>query len=128
MRCLTWKKTQDTIFNNSSSEAFKRVKEGAVYTAFKGVVLSMMRAMDMVYLEDKIIVNAIYPGSTNTLSLVERIKCKGGNYEEVRQQYITRQRIGRLGTPDEIVEGVLFLAVNQFCTDVNLLVDGGVTV
>jgi 2-keto-3-deoxy-L-fuconate dehydrogenase len=87
----------------------------------------MTRAMAMDYLEDKIRVNAICPGTTDTPSLVERIKSRGGNYEDLRNQYIARQRIGRLGTPDEIAEGVLFLTLNEFCTGVSLLVDGGMT-
>ncbi|MFX1242630.1 MAG: SDR family NAD(P)-dependent oxidoreductase [Promethearchaeota archaeon] len=121
------KKTQGVIINNSSSVAFKGVKDRAAYTASKGAVLSMTRAMAMDYLEDKIRVNAICPGTTDTPSLVQRIRNRGGNYEEVRQQYIARQRIGRLGTPEEIAEGVLFLVLNEFCTGGSLLVDGGMT-
>ena len=118
------------IFFNS----FRDNEEGIIfnpdscsYTASKGAVLSMTRAMAVDYLEDKIRVNVICPGTTDTPSLAERIKSRGGSYEEVRQQYIERQRIGRLGTPEEIAEGVLFLVVNNFCTGVSLLVDGGMT-
>ena len=87
----------------------------------------MTRAMAMDYLEDKIRVNAICPGTTDTPSLTQRIKNRGGNYEEIRKQYILRQRTGRLGTPEEIAEGVLFLVFNEFCTGISLLVDGGMT-
>ena len=121
------KKTQGVIINNSSSVAFKGVKDRVAYTASKGAVLSMTRAMAADYLEDKIRVNAICPGTTDTPSLTERIKNKGGNFEEVRQQFISRQRLGRLGTPEEIAEGALFLTVNEFCTGISLLVDGGMT-
>ena len=121
------RKTRGVIINNSSSVAFKGVKDRAAYTASKGAVLSMTRAMAADYLEDKIRVNAICPGTTDTPSLTERIKSRGGNFEEVKQQYISRQRLGRLGTPEEIAEGVLFLTVNEFCTGVSLLVDGGMT-
>jgi len=121
------KKSQGVIINNASSVAFKGVKDRAAYSASKGAVLSMTRAMAMDYLEDKIRVNAICPGTTETPSLLQRIRNRGGNYEEVRQQYIARQRLGRLGTPEEIAEGVLFLVINKFCTGVSLLVDGGMT-
>jgi NAD(P)-dependent dehydrogenase (short-subunit alcohol dehydrogenase family) len=121
------RKTKGVIINNASSVAFKGVKDRAAYTASKGAVLSMTRAMAMDYIEDKIRVNAICPGTTDTPSLAERIKSRGGNYEEVRQQYILRQRIGRLGSPEEIAEGVMFLVLNEFCTGVSLLVDGGMT-
>ncbi len=121
------KKTQGVIVNNSSSVAFKGVKDRAAYTASKGAVLSMTRAMAADYVEDKIRVNAICPGTTDSPSLAERIKSRGGNFEEVKQQFVARQRMGRLGKPEEIAEGVLFLALNEFCTGVSLLVDGGMT-
>ena len=121
------KKTQGVIINNASSVAFKGVPNRAAYTASKGAVLSMTRAMAADYIDDKIRVNAICPGTTDSPSLEQRIRDRGGNYEEVRQQYIVRQRLGRLGTPEEIAEGVLFLATNEFCTGVSLLVDGGMT-
>ncbi|MFW9827633.1 MAG: SDR family NAD(P)-dependent oxidoreductase [Candidatus Thorarchaeota archaeon] len=121
------KKTHGVIVNNASSVAFKGVKDRAAYTASKGAVLSMTRAMAMDYLEDKIRVNVVCPGTTDTPSLAERIRNRGGSYEEVRQKYIERQRIGRLGTPQEIANGVLFLVLNEFCTGVSLLVDGGMT-
>jgi len=121
------RKTQGVIINNSSSVAFKGVKDRVAYTASKGAVLSMTRAMAADYLEDKIRVNAICPGTTDSPSLAKRIKSRGGNYDEIRQGYIDRQPLKRLGTPEEIAEGVLFLALNEFCTGVSLLVDGGMT-
>ena len=119
------KETKGTIVNNSSSVAFKGVENRVAYTASKGAVLSMTRAMAMDYLKDKIRVNAICPGTTESPSLEKRIRSKGRNYNEVKAEYISRQRMGRLGKPEEIAEGVLFLVLNEFCTGVSLLVDGG---
>ena len=121
------KKTKGTIINNSSILALKGIKDRAAYTASKGAVLSMTRAMAADYIEDKVRINAICPGTTDTPSLTERIKSCGGNYEQVRQQYIARQKMGRLGTPQEIAEGVLFLALNEFCTGISLSIDGGMS-
>jgi meso-butanediol dehydrogenase/(S,S)-butanediol dehydrogenase/diacetyl reductase len=121
------RKSHGVIINNSSSVAFKGVKDRVAYTASKGAVLSMTRAMATDYLEDKVRVNAICPGTTDSPSLAKRIKSKGGNYNEIRQVYIDRQPLKRLGTPEEIAEGVLFLVLNEFCTGVSLLVDGGMT-
>jgi len=119
------KEIKGTIVNNSSSVAFKGVENRAAYTASKGAVLSMTRAMAMDYLKDEIRVNAICPGTTESPSLENRIRSKGGDYQEVKAEYISRQRMGRLGKPEEIAEGVLFLVLNKFCTGVSLLVDGG---
>ena len=121
------RKTQGVIINNSSSVAFKGVKDRVAYTASKGAVLSMTRAMAADYLGDNVRVNAICPGTTDSPSLVKRIKSRGGDYNEIRQGYIDRQPLKRLGTPNEIAEGVLFLVLNEFCTGVSLLVDGGMT-
>ena len=121
------RKTQGVIINNSSSVAFKGVKDRVAYTASKGAVLSMTRAMAADYLDDNVRINAICPGTTDSPSLVKRIKSRGGNYNEIRQGYIDRQPLKRLGTPEEIAEGVLFLVLNEFCTGVSLLVDGGMT-
>lgn len=121
------KKTKGCIINNASSVAFKGVPNRAAYTASKGAVLSMTRAMASDYLQDNIRVNAICPGTTDTPSLTERIKNRGGDYNKTRQSYIDRQPLKRLGSPEEIAEGVLFLATNKFCTGVSLLVDGGMT-
>ena len=119
------KETKGTIVNNSSSVAFKGVENRVAYTASKGAVLSMTRAMAMDYLNDKIRVNAICPGTTESPSLEKRIRSKGGDYRQVKEESISRQRMGRLGKPEEIAEGVLFLVLNEFCTGVSLLVDGG---
>ncbi|MEJ2294884.1 MAG: SDR family NAD(P)-dependent oxidoreductase [Candidatus Lokiarchaeota archaeon] len=60
------KKTMGCIINNASSVAFKGVPNRAAYTASKGAVLSMTRAMASDYLQDNIRVNAICPGTTDT--------------------------------------------------------------
>jgi 2-keto-3-deoxy-L-fuconate dehydrogenase len=107
--------------------ALKGVADRAAYTASKGAVHSMTRAMAMDHIKDGIRVNAICPGTTNTPSLKERLTQKG-DYEEVRKLYIARQPLGRLGEPEEIAEGVLFLALNNFCTGISLSIDGGMTI
>ena len=121
------KKTKGTIINCSSSVALKGVADRAAYTASKGAVHSMTRAMAMDHIKDGIRVNAICPGTTDTPSLKERLTQKG-DYEEVRKLYIARQPLGRLGEPEEIAEGVLFLALNNFCTGISLSIDGGMTI
>lgn len=120
------KKTHGVIINNSSSVALKGVANRAAYTLSKGAVLSLTRAMATDHLEDKVRVNCIAPGTTDTPSLAERLK-QSGDPLKTRQDFIARQKIGRLGTPEEIAEGVLFLASNEFCTGTILSVDGGMT-
>lgn len=120
------KKSKGTIINNSSSVAFKGVANRAAYTASKGAVLSLTRAMAADYLEDNIRVNAICPGTTDTPSLAVRLS-KYENPEEARKLFIARQKMKRFGNPEEIAEGVLFLAINEFSTGISLSIDGGMT-
>lgn len=120
------KKSKGTIINNSSSVAFKGVANRAAYIASKGAVLSLTRTMAADYLEDNIRVNAICPGTTDTPSLANRLS-KYEDPEEARNQFIARQKMKRLGNPEEIAEGVLFLALNEFSTGISLSIDGGMT-
>ena len=120
------KKTQGTIVNNSSSVAFKGVSNRAAYTASKGAVLSLTRAMATDYLKDNIRVNAICPGTTDTPSLAIRLS-KFDDPEKARKDFIARQPLKRLGTSIEIAQGVIFLIKNEFCTGVCQLIDGGMT-
>jgi NAD(P)-dependent dehydrogenase (short-subunit alcohol dehydrogenase family) len=120
------KKTKGTIINTASSVAIKGVKDRAAYTASKGAVLSLTRAMAMDYMDDGIRVNSISPGTTETPSFKLRVAASE-NPEEALKQLIMRQPMKRLGKPEEIADAVLFLALNEFCTGTNLSVDGGMT-
>lgn len=121
------KKTKGTIVNNASSVALKGVKDRAAYTASKGAVLSLTRAMAIDYIDIPIRVNSISPGTTDTPSLAQRL-ARFDDPEQARAMFIARQPLGRFGTPEEIAEGVLFLSVNEFCTGINLSIDGGMTI
>jgi NAD(P)-dependent dehydrogenase (short-subunit alcohol dehydrogenase family) len=120
------KETKGVIINNSSSVALKGVKDRAAYTASKGAVLSLTRAMASDYIEDGIRVNAICPGTTDTPSLARRLQ-KFEDPEKARYNFISRQKMRRLGKPEEIAEGVLLLATNEFMTGTYLCIDGGMT-
>ncbi len=119
-------KTKGVIINNASSVALKGVAERFAYTASKGAILSMTRAMAVDCLTHGIRVNCICPGTTDTPSLDERIM-SGTNPDQAREELKRRQPLGRFGTPEEIAEAVLYLAGASFCTGMHLSVDGGMT-
>ena len=120
-------KTKGTIVNNSSVLALKGVKNRAVYSASKGAISALTKAMAMDYMEAGIRVNAICPGTTDTPSLARRL-AKLEDPAQARKDFIARQPMKRLGTPEELAEAVLFLATNEFTTGINLSVDGGMTI
>jgi len=121
------KKTKGTIINNSSVLALKGVKNRAVYSASKGAISALTKAMAMDYMEYSIRINAICPGTTDTPSLAKRL-AKLDDPEQARKDFIARQPMKRLGNPEELAQAVLFLATNKFTTGINLSVDGGMTI
>ena len=114
------------IVNNSSCVALKGVKDRFAYTASKGAVLSLTRAMAIDLIEKGVRVNCVCPGTTFTPSLDSRL-LKFENYEQKKKEFIARQPMGRFGTSEEIADGIIYLINAGFCTGTVLSVDGGMT-
>ena len=116
------------IVNNGSSAALKGVRDRAAYSASKGAVVSLTRAMAADYMRDNIRVNCVCPGTTQTPSLEARINAFPDPVA-ARRDFTARQPMGRLGTPEEIANAILFLAWdgNGFMTGTIVSVDGGMT-
>ncbi|MHA1784316.1 MAG: SDR family NAD(P)-dependent oxidoreductase [Candidatus Helarchaeota archaeon] len=121
------KKTKGTIIHNSSVLAVKGVKERAAYSASKGALYALTKAMAADYIEDGIRVVCFLPGTTDTESLAKRISAFDDPIK-AKQDFIARQPMKRLATPEEMAEAVLYLATAEFCTGMHLLVDGGATI
>lgn len=118
------KKKEGVIINVASAVALMGTKDRAAYTASKGALVALTRAMAVDYMDDKIRVNCICPGTTDTPSLKERLS-KFLDPEAARREFIERQPLRRFGRPEEIAEGILYLATAEFCTGTCLSVDGG---
>ncbi|MHA1943443.1 MAG: SDR family NAD(P)-dependent oxidoreductase [Candidatus Thorarchaeota archaeon] len=121
------RETQGVIINVASAVALMGAKDRAAYTASKGALLSLTRAMAVDYMDDKIRVNCICPGTTDTPSLKDRL-AKLPDPEAARKQFIERQPLRRFGRPEEIAEGILYLVQADFCTGTCLSVDGGMAI
>ena len=117
------------IIHNASVAAVKGIKERAAYSASKGAVLALTKAMAADYIGSNIRVNCINPGTTDTPSLQERINAFD-DPEAARKNFIARQPMGRLGTAEEIAAGALYLADDNaaFMTGAMLNIDGGLTI
>ncbi|HET6438974.1 MAG TPA: SDR family oxidoreductase [Anaeromyxobacter sp.] len=114
------------IVNTSSSVALKGVKDRLAYTASKGAVLSMTRAMAADLIGTGVRVNCVCPGTTWTPSLNDRL-AKFPDPEAKRIEFVARQPMGRFGTPEEIADGIIYLINATFCTGAVLSIDGGMT-
>jgi NAD(P)-dependent dehydrogenase (short-subunit alcohol dehydrogenase family) len=121
------RKTKGTIVNTASAVALKGVRDRAAYSASKGALVSLTRAMAMDLMDDKIRVNCICPGTIDTPSLASRLS-KYPDPAAAREQFVKRQPLGRFGTAQEVAEGILYLATSDFTTGTSLSIDGGMTV
>lgn len=118
-----------TIVNNASAVALKGVKDRAAYSASKGGVVSLTKAMAADYIEDKIRVNCICPGTTETPSLHDRLNaCEAP--DKALADFIGRQPMKRLGKAEEIAAAILFAACDEayFMNGAIIPIDGGMTI
>jgi 2-keto-3-deoxy-L-fuconate dehydrogenase len=99
-----------------------------VYGATKAAVIGMTKSVALDYVTNGIRANAICPGTVESPSLQDRMRALG-DYETARASFTSRQPMGRLGTPEEIAQLVVFLASDEssFMTGGAVIVDGGWT-
>jgi 2-keto-3-deoxy-L-fuconate dehydrogenase len=102
-----------------------------VYGASKAAIIGLTKSVAIDFIKKGIRANAICPGTVQSPSLDERIatlaKSTGQSEAQVRQAFIDRQPMGRLGRADEIAAMAVYLASDEskFTTGAIHLVDGG---
>jgi cyclopentanol dehydrogenase len=113
-----------SIINVSSTFAVVGRAGFAAYSASKGAVRGMSKALAAELAEFKIRVNSIYPGTIET-NLTKHVLSS----PEAIKEIIGPQLIRRPGLPSEVASAVLFLASEEssFVTGAELLIDGGYT-
>src|SRR6266567_4612420 len=117
-----------TIVNTASVVAAVGIANRAAYCASKGAVAALTRAIAIDHVGDGIRCNAIAPGPIDT-PYFDDILRKSADAAATRKALEARQLLGRLGTPEEIAAGILFLASDEsrFATGTILTLDGGMT-
>ncbi len=99
-----------------------------VYGATKAAVIGMTKAIAADFITMGIRCNAICPGTIDSPSLEQRMRdLGGGDYAAGRAAFMTRQPMGRMGTPDEIANLVVYLASDDssLTTGAAHVIDGG---
>lgn len=127
---LPWlRKTKGVIVNITSTVAIKGVVNRAAYSATKGAILSLSRSMAAEYVGEGIRINCVCPGTVETESFRRRV-AQSPDPEQAMRDFVARQPMGRLGTPEELAEAILFAASPEvgFMTGANIVVDGAMTV
>ena len=102
-----------------------------VYGATKAAVIGLTKAVAADFMKQGIRCNAICPGTVQSPSLDQRIKdqaaASGQDEAQVRQAFVDRQPMGRLGSAEEIAAAAVYLASDEsaFSTGQTMLVEGG---
>jgi len=121
-----------SIVNMSSAvSSIRGVPARYVYGATKAAVIGLTKAIAADFIREGIRCNTICPGTIESPSLEQRIqdlvRSTGKSPEAVRQAFIDRQPMGRLGTSEEVAQLAVFLASDEsrYITGQPHLVDGG---
>ena len=112
----------------SAVSSIKGVANRCAYGASKAAVIGLTKAIAADYVGQGIRCNALCPGTVETPSLAERMAALGDS-PEVKQRFVARQPMGRLGQAEEIAQAALYLASAEsaFMTGTVLVIDGGMS-
>ncbi|MFC7787533.1 SDR family NAD(P)-dependent oxidoreductase [Microbacterium sp. MAHUQ-60] len=114
------------VCNTSSIASTTGLPQRALYSASKGAVSALTRAMAADHLREGIRVNAVNPGTADT-PWVGRLLDAAANPAAERAALQARQPHGRLVSPDEVAGAVLYLVspASGSTTGTFIEVDGG---
>ena len=109
------------IINISSVAARGSLANYSFYSATKAALEALTRCWAQALGKRQITVNAIAPGSTQT-EMLEK-----GMTEELKQEFIAKTALGRVGQPADIADAVAFLASadSRWITGKTIDCDGG---
>ena len=117
------------IINMASAAGVMGVVNRAAYSAAKGGVAALTRAIALDHAPEQIRAVFLAPATIETPSLQERIRTSPDPVT-ARKAFEARQPIGRIGQPEDVAYAVLYLASDEaaFVTGCGLAVDGGMAV
>jgi len=116
-----------SVVLNASIVASKGFPNMSVYNASKAAVRSFARTWANDLKDRGIRVNAVSPGATRTPIMENGLKLDAAGIAGFEAMIAAAAPAGRMGRPEEIAAGVLFLADRRssYVTGVELSVDGG---
>jgi NAD(P)-dependent dehydrogenase (short-subunit alcohol dehydrogenase family) len=111
-----------SIVNIGSVLSMVGARNRVAYSASKGAVVAMTKAMALDHAAEKIRVNCIAPGIVET-----EMVAKFSTDENARKQRVALHPLGRFGQPAEIAIAAVFLASDEsgWTTGSVITVDGG---
>lgn len=111
------------IINMASIAGLKGIGAMPAYTASKHGVVGLTKTAALDYAKKNVRINVVCPAAIDT-EMVQRFS--GGDPEALAGMH-AMQPIGRMGTPQEVADAVIFLCSDEarFLTGVVLPIDGG---
>ena len=113
-----------SIINISSIYGLIGSRTSAAYHASKGAVRLLTKATAIQHASENIRCNSVHPGFIQTPMTEVSF-----SDEEHRERLIANTPLGRVGVPEDIAKGVLYLASDEssYVTGAELVIDGGFT-
>jgi len=113
-----------SVVNISSTAGLVGSKTSAAYSASKGAVRIFTKSTAVQYAAEGIRANSIHPGPIDT-DMGDQVWPDAAS----KVASVTRTALNRMGTPEDIAYGALYLASDEssFVTGSELVIDGGVT-
>ncbi len=118
------------IINVSSiASSIKGLPSRFVYGTTKAAVIGLTKSIAADFVKQNIRCNAIAPGTIHTPSWEVRVNTSKDPVQ-AKKDFIARQPMGRLGTPEEVASIAVYLASDDslFVTGNTFSVDGGMTI
>lgn len=116
------------IVNIASIMGQRGGKTAPAYCSTKAAIIMLTRCLAKDGGPLGIRVNSVCPGYIDT-PIMGRMLAEQPDPAAMRREILSRQPLGRLGTPEDIANGVMFLASEQasFISGIELTIDGAVT-
>jgi NAD(P)-dependent dehydrogenase (short-subunit alcohol dehydrogenase family) len=111
------------IVNTASAAGLVGVAQLSAYNASKHGVVGLTKTAALEFAQKNIRVNCVCPGLINTPMVARMVDSRGMNEQEL----LAAEPVGRMGRPEEIGEGVVWLLSDaaSFVTGHSMSIDGG---
>ena len=117
---------------SSVASSIMGIPNRASYGDTKAAMIGMVKSVAADYVARQIRCNAVCPGTILSPSLEQRIEALGrevGSVDKAKEMFVSRQPMGRLGTPEEVADLCVYLASDEsrFVTSQLISIDGGMS-